>query len=398
VNVLLLTHRLPYAPNRGDRIRSFHLLRQLAEDHDVSLLSLIHDREEAGHVADLTGRCAAIDVAMVPRLANLARGFASLPGSRPLTHSLLSSPEVAPALSRLVAGRRPDVVVAYCTGMAQYVFREPLAGLPFVLDMVDVDSEKWRDQAAASRGPMRWIYAREQRTLAAFEARATAAAACTLVANERELRTLAGAVPGADIRVVPNGIDLGHFSAPSAPGPSSTVVFTGVMNYDPNVEAVTWFVREVWPEVRAARPDARIAIVGAQPSAAVQALAGDDVLVTGWVPDTRPHLWAAAVAVAPLRRARGVQNKVLEAIAAGVPVAVTPVVSEGLPPEALPAVMVATTATEFARAVVALLGLAPAARRAIAEQASLQRLLWSERLAPVAGLVARAAATRRAPR
>jgi sugar transferase (PEP-CTERM/EpsH1 system associated) len=398
VNVLLLTHRLPYAPNRGDRIRSFHLLRQLAAAHDVSLLSLAHDRDEAGHAADLTGLCRDVEVAMAPRLTNLARGAASLPGTRPLTHSLLSSPEAGPALGRLVARRHPDVVVAYCTGMAQYVFGEPLADVPFVLDMVDVDSEKWRDQAAASRGPMRWIYGREQRTLAAFEAEATAAAACTLLTTERERRALAAAVPGADIRIVQNGIDLAHFSAPAPPAPSSTVVFTGVMNYEPNVEGVTWFVRDVWPAVRAARRDARFVIVGAQPSAAVQALASADVLVTGSVPDTRPYLWDAAVAVAPLRRARGIQNKVLEALAAGVPVAVTPVVSEGLPLEVAPAVKVAASAAEFAEVVVALLGLAPTARRTLADQAPLQRLSWSERLAPVSDLVAQAASRRRARR
>jgi sugar transferase (PEP-CTERM/EpsH1 system associated) len=389
----MLTHRLPYAPNRGDRIRSYHLLRQLSTAHEVSLLSLAHDADEAGHVISMRGTCTDLEVVMAPKLANLARGLVSLPGSRPLTHSLLSGPGAGAAIGRLVSRRRPDVVLAYCTGMAQYVFAPPLSGLPFVLDMVDVDSEKWRDQAAASRVPMRWIYSREQRTLAAFEARVTAAAACTLVTNERERRTLAAAVPGANIRVVPNGIDLAHFTPPSPPAPSSTVVFTGVMDYAPNVEAVTWFVREVWPAVRAARPDARFVIVGASPNAAVQALVGADVTVAGSVPDTRPYLWSAAVAVAPLHRARGVQNKVLEAAAAGLPTVATPVVSDGLPAEVLPAVRTAGTAAEFATAVVGLLALRPEERRAVSALANLQPLSWPERLAPVLEIVAAAAAS-----
>jgi sugar transferase (PEP-CTERM/EpsH1 system associated) len=393
VNILLLTHRLPYAPNRGDRIRSYHLLRQLSREHEVSLLSLVHDADEAGHAGDVRAGCADLEVVLAPKLANLARGLLSLPGFRPLTHSLLSGPGAASAIARLVSRRRPDVVLAYCSGMARYVFEPPLSGLPFVLDMVDVDSEKWRDQAAASRVPMRWIYAREQRTLAAFEVKATAAAACTLVTNERERRTLASAVPGADIRVVPNGIDLIHFTPPSPPAPSVTVVFTGVMDYDPNVEAVTWFVREVWPAVRAARPDARFVIVGANPNAEVQALAGADVTVTGSVPDTRPFLWNAAVAVAPLHRARGVQNKVLEAVAAGVPAIATPVVSDGLPAEVLPAVRTAGTAAEFAAAVVGLLALHPEERRAISALANLRPLSWPERLAPVSEILAAAAAS-----
>jgi polysaccharide biosynthesis protein PslH len=391
VNVLLLTHRLPYAPNRGDRIRAYHLVRALAQRHDVSLLSLVHDAEEASRAPEVGGVCIDYEVVPVPKIANRLRGALGLASHRPLTHALLSAPGVEAALQRLVAARHPAVVVAYGTGMARYVFEQPLRHLPFVLDMVDVDSEKWREQAKRSSAPMRWVYARERRTLAAFEVHASTAAATTLVANERERLVMAGAAPDADVRVVPNGIDAAWFAPTGPPLPSSTVVFAGVMNYAPNVEAVVWFVTRVWPLVLARRPEARLVIVGASPAPAVQALAGDKVTVTGRVEDTRPFLWRAAVSVAPLLQARGIQNKVLEAVAAGLPTVITPVVSEGLPAEVMPAVRVASSAEPFATAVVDMLALSPDDRRRLAGSAGLDGLTWTARLAPLTDILSDAA-------
>lgn len=395
MNVLLLTHRLPYAPNRGDRIRAWHLLHELGRHHEVALLSLVHDAEEAAAVPSMRERCTACEAVRVPALANYARGLLTLPGDRPLTHTLLSAPGVAAAVRRLTEAHPPAVVLAYGSGMAQYVFAPPLHDRPFVLDMVDVDSEKWRTQAAQSSWPARWIYAREQRTLAAFERRAAETAATTLVANERERQALAALAPGAGIRVVGNGIDVAAFAPEAPPAASSTVVFTGVMDYTPNVEAVVWFVHHVWPAVVAARPDARFEIVGASPTATVRALAGPTVVVTGGVKHTQPHLWQAAAAVAPLARARGVQNKVLEAVAAGLPTTVTPVVADGLPAAVMPAVTVAATPEAFARAVLDDLALAPEARRARAATASLDALSWPAQLAEVPGILAAAARTSR---
>jgi sugar transferase (PEP-CTERM/EpsH1 system associated) len=396
VRVLVLTHRLPYAPNRGDRIRAYHILRLLATHADVELVSLVHDDEEAGQVAEVERLGVRTAIARVARLGNYARGLMALAGPQPLTHCLLD----APALERLVreaADRRPDVVLAYCSGMARFALRPPLDAVPTVLDMVDVDSAKWQALAQATRPPRRWIYAREHDRLQAFERIAAAASEVTLVVNEREQVLMQAIAPGADVRVLPNGVDVERFTPNALPHEGDVAVFTGVMDYAPNEEAAAWIAREVWPHVVAARPLARLRIVGANPSARVRALASANVEVVGSVPDTRPYLWGAALAVAPLLTARGVQNKVLEAVAAGLPVVVTPAVAEGLPEEASTACLVGGGPAAFAGHVVALLGRSPHERRAIATSARLHSLSWEARLAPLPELLA-AAARGTAPR
>ncbi len=209
MRVLYLTHRLPYAPNRGDRIRAFHTLRVLRPRAQVDIVSLVQDSGELAHVGALAeqGLADHVDVAPVPRLRNFAAGALRLGSATPLTHVLLDSPAMSQLLGRIVAERRPDVVLAYCSGMARFAFGPHLAGLPVVLDMVDVDSFKWKALAAGSRGPIRWIYRREARRLAAFEAEATKRAVATVVVNDRERAALQTIAPGASIEVVPSGVD-----------------------------------------------------------------------------------------------------------------------------------------------------------------------------------------------
>jgi sugar transferase (PEP-CTERM/EpsH1 system associated) len=217
--------------------------------------------------------------------------------------------------------------------MARFAMEPPLDRFPFVLDMVDVDSEKWKSLAERSTPPRSTIYRREARTLAAFERAASERARAVLVISEQERDALRAIAPGADIRVVPNGVEVEHFAPPpDAPPREPTVVFCGVMDYAPNVEGVLWFAEQVWPRVRAARADARFLIVGANPTPAIRALATADpsIEVTGRVDDVRPYLWRAAVSVAPLHVARGTQNKVLESLAAGVPAVITAAVAAGL--------------------------------------------------------------------
>jgi glycosyltransferase involved in cell wall biosynthesis len=277
--------------------------------------------------------------------------------------------------------------------MARLAFTPALVRLPLVLDMVDVDSAKWAALARTSSFPRSWIYAREARLLARFEADATRRAYATLVTTDRERETLHSLAPGARIEVVQNGVDADGLRPAEPPSSAPIAIFSGVLNYEPNVTAARWLVRDVWPRVRAARPDARLHIVGARPIRAVRALAsaatGIDVLAD--VPDMRPHLWSAAVAVAPLRTARGVQNKVLEAVAAGLPAVITPVVETGVPAEILPACIVAAAAPAFADAIVGVLNEPAAARRARVRAIDLAPLTWPRRLDVVSQLVARAA-------
>ncbi len=383
MRVLFLTHRLPYAPNRGDRIRAYHILRLLCQRVDVELVSLVHDADEARHADDVRKLGARVTVAMVPRIRNLIRAGAALVTARPLTHVLLDAPDIDGTLRAICAERRPDLVLAYCSGMAQFAVKPPLADIPFVLDLVDVDSQKWREVATSAARPMRWVYQREASRLGAFEAHAARASAATIVVNEREAALARQLAPGSRVEVVSNGIDLTVFAPTAAPATSPRVVFCGVMDYAPNEEAALWLAQEIWPKVRAARADALLRLVGPNPTARLRAACRADasIEVTGVVPDVRPMLWESAVAAAPLRIARGLQNKALEALAAGLPTVITSAVAAGLPTDVLPGCAIADSSEDFAASLVARLALEPADRRAYAARAQLSGLDWSRTLA-----------------
>ena len=383
MRILFLTHRLPYAPNRGDRVRAYHILHHLASYAQVDLVSLVHDDEEASHAGDLASFTSSVTVVRVPRLRNMVMSGLRLPTRRPTTHSMLDGPELTPAIARVVGRNRPDLVFAYCSGLAHVVFQPPLRDLPLVVDMVDVDSEKWADLAGVTKPPLSWIYAREARRLAVFEAALANKAKVTFITTEHERQALLRLAPDARVEVIQNGVDVEALRPPGPPAATANVVFCGVMNYPPNEEGAIWLVQEVWPLVRAVRPDARLQLVGASPSKVVQALAAADIEVTGSVADVRPYLWNAALAVAPLQRARGVQNKVLEAVATGLPVVITPAVQRGLPLQVAPACICADNPAKFADSVMKVLGIGAESRRAFAHSAELEPLSWEERLRPI---------------
>jgi sugar transferase (PEP-CTERM/EpsH1 system associated) len=383
MNVLFLTHRLPFRPDRGDRIRAYYLLREMSRFADVSLVSLVHDRGELQHVRDVPF-ARQVHVALVSPVRGRIRAAAALATGRPLTHAFLDAPDLRGALETIVDTTPPDLVVAYCSGMARFALEPPCRGCPFVFDMVDVDSMKWANLATETRGARGWIYGREARCLRAFEEVAVRAARATLVVNDREAATVSEVAAGARPLVVPNGIELSAFTPPGPPADEPLVIFCGVLNYFPNEQAVRWFAERVWPMVRAAHPRARFLVVGASPTPALTALQADgSIEIVGPVDSVQPYLWQSAVSVAPLRIARGLQNKVLEALAAGLPVVVSKSVLNGLPVDVHAGCDVADEPADFAAAVNRLLAASPTERRARAARAELARLAWNEQLRPL---------------
>jgi polysaccharide biosynthesis protein PslH len=202
------------------------------------------------------------------------------------------------------------------------------------------------------------------------------------VVNDREAEIARELSPAANVQVMCNGVELDRLRPLSPPGARPRVVFCGVMNYAPNDQGMRWFVEKVWPLVRSQRADAALTIVGADPSSALKALCADDrsIAVPGRVADVRDWLWSSAIGIAPLHVARGVQNKALEAIAAGLPIVITEAVAAGLPSEAAYASMVANTPERFAGHIVDLLAMSPEQRRAIARSADLSHLTWTHTL------------------
>ena len=374
--LLFLAHRLPYPPDKGDRIRSWHLLEHLARGWRVDLGCLSDDVEDAAHLPRLRALCGEVHAAPIAiGMRAAARALMRARPGLPLTLGWFHAPSLRGWVDEGLAAGRWDAAFVYSSAMAPYVMGEAAAGLRRVLDLVDVDSEKWLAYAADARFPLRQIWAREGRTLLAFERRAAAIFDRTLLVSEPETARFAALAPEVAGRLdhVENGVDLARF-APGAGGPSPygtapALVFTGTMDYRPNVAAVEWFARSVMPLL--ADTGAEFHIVGARPSAAVRALAAlPGVKVTGRVADTRPYIAHAAAAVAPLGIARGIQNKVLEAMAMGRPVIATAAAFEGV--RALPGrdLLVADGAEATAVAVRAVLrgdhpGLGIAARRAM---------------------------------
>ena len=393
MRILMLTQRLPFAPDRGDRLRAYHMLRRLREHAEIDLVSLVHDEDEESRVAEMRTWIDHVTALRVHPLRSYASAALSLPTSTPLTHAMLDAPGMKAALRAIVDQRPPDVVFAYCSSMARFAMQAPLDRFPFVLDFVDVDSQKWRDLAATSRPPLSLIYRREASTLGAFEAEAASRASTALVVNNREADLARALSPGANVQVLPNGVETERLRPIRPPAAQPRVVFCGVMSYAPNAEGMTWFVREVWPLVREARPDATLAIVGQGPSNAFISMCSNDpsITVTGRVADVRDWLWDSAVGIAPLHVARGVQNKALEAIAAGLPIVITEAVAGGLPPVAAYASLVANTSRRFADHVLTLLARSPEQRRAMAAASDLSTLTWSKTLEPLPLIFDRAA-------
>ena len=395
MTVLFLTHRLPYAPNRGDRIRSRYVLRALSKHFDVHVASLVHDAEEAAHAVDLAGLARTTTIAPVPWLRNRFQAArVLLSDSRtPLTLTLLHSPRLHERLEELIRHVRPDVIVASCSSMARFAMEGTLADIPLVLDLIDVDSAKW-DALAARGGWRSFIYVREARVLREFELRAAAHARSTCVVNERECAILRDA--GVErIHVIPVGIDPDYLKPPPDRVQDLSVIFSGVMNYPPNAEAADWLLKAIWPAVLRRVPAARLVIAGARPTRHLRrsAARAQRVSVTGSVPDLRTHLWHASVAVAPLLLARGMQTKVVEAVASGLPVVVTPAVAAGLPPEIAPACLEAETEGQFTDAVVRLLSMTPEERRELNARADLGRFHFETVLQPLVDLVREAGAS-----
>jgi len=383
--ILYLVHRLPYPPNKGDKVRSYHLLRHLAERHELLLGTFVDDPEDEAHVATLRPWCADV---MAVRLHPGRARVASLSGllhGEPLTLAYYRDP----ALMAWVRRQRVDAAVVFSSSMAQYA--EGL-DVPVLVDFVDVDSAKWTDYAKAHRWPMSWLYRREGDQLLAYERRVAAQARRSFFVTEQETALFVERAPECAGRVqsVGNGVDTAYFAPdPDRANPYGPdelpVVFTGAMDYWPNADAVVWFCAEVLPALRQRWPSIRLSVVGRSPTAAVQALAGDAVRVTGTVPDVRPWLQHAAVVVAPLRLARGIQNKVLEAMAMARPVVAARSCVDAVDADPGTHLLAATTAAEFVQAVGELLAQpARAADMGRAARACVEaRYGWSARLAPL---------------
>ena len=375
-DLLLLIHRMPYPPNKGDKIRSYHLLKHLSQSYRVHLATFVDDADDWQHVPRVEAMCASSHFAKLNPLMGRVRSLVGLMANESLSLRYYQDAGMRDWVAKTMAANPISRIVVFSSQMAQYA--EPYSDARRVVDFCDVDSDKWRQYADNKRWPMSALYRHEARQLLRYERKVAAECDASLFVSDPEAELFRQLAPEsrAKIGFFNNGVDTDYFSPlrsydnPYQDG-ERALVFTGAMDYWPNVDAVQWFAAEVFPQLLARFPKARFYIVGARPSAAVQALAENTgVVVTGTVPDVRPYIAHAEVAVAPLRVARGIQNKVLEAMAMARPVVVSPQALEGI--EAAPGtdLVLADGAEAFAAAVSELLNqadgaLGPSARAAV---------------------------------
>ncbi len=400
-DLLLLVHRIPYPPNKGDKIRSYHLLRHLAQHYRVHLGCFIDDADDWQHVPRVSQWCASTHFARLSAVPARLRSLAALLGGQSLSCGYYRHAGMRDWVAQTMQAHAVGRILVFSSAMAQYVRAYPQARR--VVDFVDVDSDKWRQYATRKAAPMRWLYAHEARRLLAFERRVAQDCDAALFVSAPEAQLFRQLAPesAAKTGFFSNGVDTAYFT-PAAGGANPfsadehAIVFTGAMDYWPNVDAVQWFAAEVLPALRAGQPRAVFWIVGARPTPAVQQLAAlPGVRVSGTVPDVRPYLAHAAVCVAPLRVARGIQNKVLEAMAMAQTVLVSPQALEGIDAAPGRELLLAEGALQFQAALSQALLAPDAAIGRAARTAVEQRYSWDSNLAGVDQLLEAAVPLRR---
>jgi sugar transferase (PEP-CTERM/EpsH1 system associated) len=336
--LLFLAHRLPYPPNKGDKIRSWHMLQYLSRHFRVHLGCFIDDEDDWQHAKAVSALCASTRFIGLQRGAARWRAAQALLTRQAMSVHYYRDAQLQHWVDGLLSGGTVRHALAFSGPMAQYIDGSAGRHLHRVIDFVDVDSDKWRQYGDSKAWPLSLLYRREAQMLLQYERHIAQQFTAASFVSPAEAALFRQCAPMARRKTghFNNGVDTAYFAPMPAQGAvyppgAQVLVFTGAMDYWPNIDAVQWFVRHVWPALRRQFPQLQFYIVGSAPVPAVTALARvAGVVVTGKVPDIRPYLAGAALAVAPLRIARGVQNKVLEAMAMGKTVLATPQALEGI--------------------------------------------------------------------
>lgn len=398
-DILFLSHRIPFPPDRGDKIRSFNLLKHLSKRHRIHLVAFADDARDLKQKSALTRYTASRSIVWRDQ-SRFVSVVQSIFQNRPASVTAFSSASARQAIDDVLGRHIIDTIFVFSGQMAQYLPSQPRQRV--IMDFVDMDSAKFAAYAQSSRGVTRWMMQREASLLFQFERAVAAKVDASLFVSEAEADLFRTRTGSKAVHVVENGIDTDYFDPQTLfkqiEATEALLVFTGQMDYRPNIEAVEWFVETIFPHVRLQYPKVKFAIVGRNPTDAVKALGKTaGVIVTGEVADVRGWLAAASVVVAPLRLARGVQNKVLEAMAMARPVVASGPAAEGI--DHGDTVLIGHTVGGFADSVIGLLR-DPDRAMALGKSARQQvksRYGWSARLAVLDSLLAQPRPTDRKP-
>ncbi|WP_326540114.1 TIGR03087 family PEP-CTERM/XrtA system glycosyltransferase [Pseudorhodoferax sp.] len=394
MKILYLCHRFPFPPKRGGKIRPFNMIRHLqASGHEVTVCSLARSEAEAEEGRGIAPYCHAFHMGLVREPVQWARMIVRLPLPTPSSMGYFHSGQLAATVRGLLARERFDLIFVHCSSVAPYV--QQVQGIPKILDFGDMDSQKWLEYANYKPFPLSMGYTLEGTKMLWAEKRLARRFDLCTATTRAEWETLNGYGTGAVTDWFPNGVDAQFFSPTDGSYDADTISFIGRMDYYPNQECMQRFCDQAWPLLKARRPGMKLLIVGADPSPEMKRLGErPGVTVTGSVPDVRPYIRGSALMVAPLAIARGTQNKILEAMAMGVPVVTSPAAAGGVDAEAERHFLVADTARQVADAVMRIVE-QPAERARLAA-AGRERMLshhaWPSSMRRLDGIIERCVA------
>ena len=356
MNILILSHRVPFPPNKGEKIRTFHQIEHLSElGHQIHLFSPFEDPSELAHFKAL-GETLCQSVTATPLKNKAIRLLSGLIKGQSMSVANFYDKTLQQKFDRFLSANSVDAIICSASSMAEYIFKSTvLSKLDkkplLIMDFMDVDSDKWGQYQQSSAFPMSRVYAREQKLLANYEKQIVKEFAASYLIAQAEVTLFNQKVIESDkVHVMGNGLDTSVFYPPKVkqPNPAPVFLFTGVMDYKPNEDAVIWFVNTYWPSIITQHPNARFIIAGMNPGSDITQLAHDkSIEVTGFVEDILPYYHQADIFVAPFRLARGVQNKVLQAFACALPVISTPMGAEGILCQADQNILIAANSEEF---------------------------------------------------
>lgn len=354
LNILYVTHRFPYPPKRGGKIRPFNVISHLNQTHKITVASLVRSEEEAREGEGLRDHCSKIIARPITAPAAAMRMLGRLPTTIPSSMGNFYAPRLARDIKQELNEQKFDFIFVHCSSVAQYV--ENVKGITKMLDFGDMDSQKWLDYAKIKRFPLNAGYWLEGVKLERAEKLLAEKFDYCLCTTKAEKETLDSYNCNTNTAWYPNGVDHEHFQPSTDPYDPDQICFIGRMDYFPNQECMFDFCNNTLALIRRRRPKVKLTIIGADPSIAVKKLEQiEGVTVTGSVPDVRPYVLKSAVNVAPLNIARGTQNKILESLAMGVPVVSSVIAAGGIDAVPNEHFLVASNPQQYADAIVRLL-------------------------------------------
>ena len=362
MNILFLAHRIPYPPNKGDKIRSFNMIKYLSQRHHIYLGTILDHQSDVRFVQGLKPFCKDIKAFHLNKKTRLLK---SVFNHQPFTVSSFYHAGLQGYVDSILKNNKIDAVICFSSSMAEYIFKTPdfktnhLNDKKLIMDFIDLDSDKWLQYANYTHFPVKWIYKEEKKRLLEYEKKINQVFHHSVFVSQRELDVFQKEYPAANnVTIISNGVDTEYFT-PKSKQPANehpVLLFTGVMDYFANIDGVKWFSEKIYTRIKAELPKVRFYIVGTRPTRCIRNLARKDgITVTGFVNDIREYYWNADVCVTPLRIARGLQNKVLEAMATGNAVVATSNAKNGILCHENKDIMVANDEESFSKQVISLL-------------------------------------------